>query len=157
MAIYNVICTKHCEYTFRIEAIQCIDNESLDWLGCMCTSWLYKFYNLTKWLKSFKRYFKRLFGCSKLILHSKCPLLGERPKGKYCQTVRMDQMGLKLYYDWEMSSFKMNPHSKHILIANPECPESKTRKCLSILHWLVCKNPLEVVDGGYFMTFKEVP
>ena len=42
--------TKHCENTLRIETIQCIDNESLDWLGCMCTSGLYKFYNLTKWL-----------------------------------------------------------------------------------------------------------
>ena len=30
VAIYNVMCTKHCEYTLRIEAIQCIDNESLD-------------------------------------------------------------------------------------------------------------------------------
>ena len=89
------MCTKHCEYTLRIEAIQCIDNESLDWLRCMCTSGLYKFYNLTKWL--FKRYLKRLFGCSKLMLHSKCPLLGENSKGKYCQTVRMDQVGLKLY------------------------------------------------------------
>ena len=46
---------------------------------------------------TFKRYFKRIFGCSKLMLHSKCPLLGERPKGKYCQTVRMDQVSLKLY------------------------------------------------------------
>ena len=44
-----------------------------------------------------KRYFKRIFGCSKLMLHSKCPLLGERPKGTFCQTVRMDQVGLKLY------------------------------------------------------------
>ena len=54
------------------------------------------------------------------MLHSKWPLLGERPKGKYCRTVRMDQVGLKLYKDWEMSSFKMNPHSKPILLANPE-------------------------------------
>ena len=43
------MCTEHCEYTLRIEAIECINNESLDWLGCMCTSGLYKFYNLTKW------------------------------------------------------------------------------------------------------------
>ena len=50
MTIYNVMCTKHCEYTLRNEAIQCIDNESFVWLGCMCTSGLYKFYNLTKWL-----------------------------------------------------------------------------------------------------------
>ena len=65
------------------------------------------------------------------MLHSKCPLLGKRPKGKYCQTVRMDQVGLKLYEDLEMSSFKINPHSKPILIVNPECLVSETRKCLS--------------------------
>ena len=41
----------------------------------------------------------------------------------------MDQVGLKLYFDWEMSSFKMNPHSKPILIENPECLASETRKC----------------------------
>ena len=46
---------------------------------------------------TFERYFKRIFGCSKLMLHSKCPLLGERRKRKYCKTVRMDQVGLKLY------------------------------------------------------------
>ena len=66
------------------------------------------------------------------MLHSKCPLLGERPKGKYCQTVRMDQMGLKFYLDWEMSSFKMNPHSKHILIANPECLSENTQMFIHI-------------------------
>ena len=71
----------------------------------------------------------RIFGCSKLMLHSKYPLLGERPKGKYCQIVRMDQVGLKLYLDLEMSSFKMNPHSKPILIENPECLASETLKC----------------------------
>ena len=95
---------------------------------------------------TFKIYFKRIFGCSKLMLHSKCPLLRERPKGKYCQTVRIDQVGLKLYYDWVMQSFKMNPHFNPILIENPECLASETRKCLSTLHWLVCKNPLAVVD-----------
>ena len=68
------------------------------------------------------------------MLYSKCPLLGERPKGKYCQTVRMDQVGLNLYLDWEMSSFKMNPHSKPILIENPECLVSETRKCIPTLH-----------------------
>ena len=63
------------------------------------------------------------------------PFLGERPKGKYCQTVRMDQVGLKLYQDWEMSFFKMNPHSKPILIEHPEYLASETRKCLSTLHY----------------------
>ena len=43
VAIYKVICTEHCEYSLRIEAIECINNESLDWLGNMCTSGLYKF------------------------------------------------------------------------------------------------------------------
>ena len=46
---------------------------------------------------TFKIYFKRIYWWSKLMLHSKCPLLGERPKGKYFQTVKMDQVGLKLY------------------------------------------------------------
>ena len=53
--------------------------------------------NFNTYKMTFKRYFKRIFGCSKLMLHSKCPLLGERPKRKYCQTVRMNQVGLKLY------------------------------------------------------------
>ena len=74
----------------------------------------------------------------KLMLHSKCHLLGKRPKGKYFQTVRMDQVGLKLYSDWEMSSFKMNPHSKPILIANPEFLASETRKCYThYIDWCV--------------------
>ena len=30
VAIYKVICTEHCEYSLRIEAIECINNESLD-------------------------------------------------------------------------------------------------------------------------------
>ena len=47
-----------------------------------------------------------------------------------------------------MSSFEMNPHSKPILIENLECRASETRKCLSTLHCLVCKNPLGVVDTG---------
>ena len=42
----------------------------------------------------------------------------------------------------------MNPHSKPILIENPEWLASKTRICLSTLHWLVCKNPLGGVDRG---------
>ena len=53
-----------------------------------------------------------------------------------------------------MSSFKMNPHSKPILIANLECLVSETQKCLSTLHWLVYKNPLEVVDRGLSHDFK---
>ena len=56
-----------------------------------------------------------------------------------------------------MSSFKMNPHSKPILIANPKCLVSETRKCLSTLHWFVCKNPLEVVDRGLSHDFKRGP
>ena len=45
-----------------------------------------------------KRYSKHIYGCLKLMLHIKCPFLGKkRPKGKFCQTVRMDQVGLKLY------------------------------------------------------------
>ena len=37
----------HCESTLRIEAIECINNESLNWLWCMCTSRLHKLYDFT--------------------------------------------------------------------------------------------------------------
>ena len=47
VGIYKVINTVHCENTLRIEAIECFNNESLDWLWCMCTSWLHKLYNFT--------------------------------------------------------------------------------------------------------------
>ena len=46
-----------------------------------------KFYVIT-----LHRYVK----CSNLMLHNKGPLLGERSKRKYCQTVRMGQEGIKL-------------------------------------------------------------
>ena len=39
--------TVNCENTLRIEAIECINNESLDLLWCMCTSRLHKLYNFT--------------------------------------------------------------------------------------------------------------
>ena len=37
----------HCENTLRIEAIECINNESLDCLWCTCTSRLHKLYHFT--------------------------------------------------------------------------------------------------------------
>ena len=46
-----------------------------------------------------------------------------------------------------MLSFKINPHSKHILIANTECLVSVTRNVYQhYIDWCV-KNSLEVVDG----------
>ena len=47
LVIYKVMYTELCENTLRIEAFECINNESLDWLCCMCTSRLHKFYNFT--------------------------------------------------------------------------------------------------------------
>ena len=88
------MCTKHCDYTLRIEAIKYINNASLVWLGCMCTSGLYKFYDLTEWLlKDILSAFLDVQNLCYIV----SPFLEKRPKGKYCQTVRMDQVGLKLY------------------------------------------------------------
>ena len=47
VVIYKVVYTVHCKHTLRIEAIECINNESLDSLWCMCTSRLHKLFNFT--------------------------------------------------------------------------------------------------------------
>ena len=70
-----------CENTLRIEAIECINNESLDWLWCMCASRLQKIVKL--YIITFKRYFKCILGVQIWCSIVRAQLLGERPKGKY--------------------------------------------------------------------------
>ena len=50
VVIYKGMYTNDCENTLRIEAIEGINNESLNRLRCMCTSELHKFYNFTLFL-----------------------------------------------------------------------------------------------------------
>ena len=74
VVIYNVMYTEHCEYTLRIAALECINNESIDLDVCAlagCT-------NFTTVQIYLKRYLRCIFGCSKLMLHSNIHLLEER-------------------------------------------------------------------------------
>ena len=86
--------TVHGENTLRIEAIECINKESLDWLWCMCTSRLHKLYNLHNY---FKRYFKCILGVQIWCYIVRAQLLGERLKGKYSPAKPLNgQEGLKV-------------------------------------------------------------
>ena len=89
MGIYKVMYTVHCEKTLRIEPIECINNESLDWRLCMRTSRLHKLYNFYI-LIAFKRYFKCILGVQIWRYIVRAQLLGERPKGKYSTTKQLN-------------------------------------------------------------------
>ena len=110
--------TVHCEKSLRIEAIDCINNESLDWLRCMCTSRLHKLYNF--YIITFKRYFKCILGVQIWCYIVSAQLLGERQNGKHrtakqCKWAKWIGNCIKI---GKMSSFQMNPHSKPISFAN---------------------------------------
>ena len=53
------------------------------------------------------------------MLHSKSPILVERPKGKYSTAKQFNGPGgFEIVLELGKSSFQMNPHSKPIFFAN---------------------------------------
>ena len=153
-----------CENDLRIEAIECINNESLDWLWCMCASRLQKIVKL--YIITFKRYFKCILGVQIWCSIVRAQLLGERPKGKYSTAKqlngprmfkingpRMFKIVLKLgklhLFRWihTLNIFLMQTYS-HLA--------SETQTYLSTLHWWMGENPIETYWGDYLVTFKGV-
>ena len=155
VGIYKVMYTVHCENPLRIEAIKCINNESLDWLWCIFTSNLHKLYNF--YIITFKDILSA-FWVFRLMLHSKSPIIRRKAKRKvqYCQTIKWAKRVWNSIKIWKMSSFKMNPHSKPIVFASYSHLASETRTNLSTLYWSMDKNPLESYWGDYLVTFKGV-
>ena len=155
MGIYKVMYTVHCENTLRIEAIECINNESLDWLWCMCIRrlHLYNFYIIT-----FKGYFKCILGVQIWCYIVRAQSLGQRPKGK-CSTDKQlnGPRGFGILLKLGKCHLSRWIHTLNLfLLQTYSHLASETRTNLSTLHWWMDKNPLESYLGDYLITFKGV-
>ena len=156
MGIYKVMYTVHCENTLRIEAIECIKNESLDWLWCTCTSRLLKIIYL--YIITFKKYFKCILGVQIWCYIVRAQLLRERPKGKYSTAKQLNgPRGFEIVFNLgKMSSFQMIHTLNLFLLQTYSHLASETRTNLSTLYWWMDKIPLESYIGDYLLTFKGV-
>ena len=140
--IYKVMYTVHCEKTLRIEAIECINIESLDWLWCMCTSRMHKLYNF--YMITFDRYFKCILGVQIWCFIVRAQLLGERPKGKYRTAKQLNGprgfgIGLKL------GKCHLSRRIHTLAIYKKFGKQSSVYVCLFIAY---CKTELETVFRG---------
>ena len=146
----------HCEKTLRIEAIECINNESLDWLWCMCTSRLHKLNNF--YIITLKRYFNCILGFQIWCYIVRAQLLGERPKGKYSTAKQLNgPRGFGIVLKLGKCHLSRWIHTLNLFLLQIYSHlASEIRTNLSTLHWWKDKNPLESYWGDYLVTFKEV-
>ena len=147
--------TEHFENTLRIEAIACINCESLDWLWCMCTSRSHKFCNFTLLLK---KIFKCILDVQIRCYILRAKLLGERPKGKYSTAKQLNgPRGLEIVLKFGKCHLFRWIHTLDLFILQTFSHlASETRTNVSTLYWWMGKNILELYWGDLLVTFKAV-
>ena len=92
------------------------------------------------------------------MLHSKCELLGERPKGQYSTAKQLNgPIGFEIVLKLGKCNLFRWIHTLILfLLQTYSHPVSETWTNLSTIHWWMGKNQLESYWGDYLVTFSGV-